>query len=198
MRDGDLTYDDYLRRLNIQDVLIDAGLPPEQAGRPSLPFVCPHGQRRTAYPWRQVHSDGQRTMLFPATAAETLQYNIVHQGASAAFAEYRTGVSPDRLVNLVCCRLLNHPIEERSARILQPKRDIRPFDIEQYELHKFNPQDRETQKRFYPYFKSRGIDLYTQYAFTGISVWQPDIWKTGELIPTCRFRLSCLKSRRRL
>ena len=25
MRDGDLTYDDYLRRLNIQDVLIDAG-----------------------------------------------------------------------------------------------------------------------------------------------------------------------------
>ena len=25
MRNGDLTYDDYLRRLNIQDVLIDAG-----------------------------------------------------------------------------------------------------------------------------------------------------------------------------
>ena len=25
MRDGDLTYDDFLQRLNIQDVLIDAG-----------------------------------------------------------------------------------------------------------------------------------------------------------------------------
>lgn len=61
--------------------------------------------------------------------------------------------------------MLNHPIEERSTRIIQPKRDIKPFNIDNYELHKFNPQDRETQKRFYPYFKNRGIDLYTQYAF---------------------------------
>ena len=28
MRDGDLTYDDFLQRLNIQDVLIDAGAIP--------------------------------------------------------------------------------------------------------------------------------------------------------------------------
>ena len=55
--------------------------------------------------------------------------------------------------------------QQDKSEQMQPKRDIRPFDIEQYELHKFNPQDRETQKRFYPYFKSRGIDLYTQYAF---------------------------------
>lgn len=44
-------------------------------------------------------------------------------------------------------------------------RDIRPFDIGNYDLHRFDPQDRATQKKFYPYFKSRGIDLYTQYAF---------------------------------
>ena len=54
---------------------------------------------------------------------------------------------------------------DRTTRIIQPKRDIRPFDIANYDIHKFNPQDRETQKKFYPYFKSRGIDLYTQYAF---------------------------------
>lgn len=165
MRDGDLTYDDYLRRLSIQDVLIDAGY---------------HLNRRDGlrYPsYVRTDSDGRRIRgdKFIVTAnglccfqpPQQKLYNIISfiKEHPHLFAEYRGGVSPDRLVNLVCCRLLNHPIEERNARIVQPKRDIKPFDIEHYELHKFNPQDRETQKRFYPYFKSRGIDLYTQYAF---------------------------------
>ena len=68
-------------------------------------------------------------------------------------------------MNLVCNRLLNQPIPERETRIIQPRRDIRPFNIDDYDIHKFNPQDRETQKRFYFFFKHRGIDLYTQYAF---------------------------------
>lgn len=42
---------------------------------------------------------------------------------------------------------------------------MKPFDITDYEIHRFNPQDRDTQKKFYPFFKHRGIDLYTQYAF---------------------------------
>ena len=74
-------------------------------------------------------------------------------------------MSPDRLVNLVCNRLLNHPIAERETRIIRPKQDVKPFDMADYDLHKFNPQNRETQKKFYPYFKNRNIDLYTQYAF---------------------------------
>ena len=81
------------------------------------------------------------------------------------FAEYRSGISGDRLVNLVCNRLLNHPIENRDTRIIQPRRDIRPFSIDDYDIHKFNPQDRASQKKFYFFFKHRGIDLYTQYAF---------------------------------
>lgn len=165
MRDGDLTYDDYLRRLNIQDVLIDAGYRLNRRDGLRYPSYV-----RTDSDGRRIRGDkfivtanGQCCFQPP----QQKLYNIISfiKEHPQLFAEYRTGVSPDRLVNLVCCRLLNHPIEERSARILQPKRDIRPFDIEQYELHKFNPQDRETQKRFYPYFKSRGIDLYTQYAF---------------------------------
>lgn len=165
MRDGDLTYDDYLRRLNIQDVLIDAGYRLNRRDGLRYPSYV-----RTDSDGRRIRGDkfivtanGQCCFQPP----QQKLYNIISfiKEHPQLFAEYRTGVSPDRLVNLVCCRLLNHPIEERSARILQPKRDIRPFDIEQYELHKFNPQDRETQKGFYPYFKSRGIDLYTQYAF---------------------------------
>ena len=37
MRDGDLTYDDFLQRLNIQDVLIDAGYHPVSYTHLTLP-----------------------------------------------------------------------------------------------------------------------------------------------------------------
>ncbi len=65
-------------------------------------------------------------------------------------------MSPDRLVNLVCNRLLNHPVADRDTRIIQPKRDVKPFDMADYDIHQFNPQDRATQKKFYPFFKHPG------------------------------------------
>ena len=165
MREGELTYDDFLQRLNIQEVLIDAGY---------------HLNRRDGlrYPsYVRIDSDGRRIRgdKFIVTqqgkccfqAQQQRVYNIISfiKEHPHFFSEYRVGMSLDRLVNLVCNRLLNHPIEDRTTRIIQPKRDIPPFDITNYDLHKFNPQDRATQKKFYPYFKNRGIDLYTQYAF---------------------------------
>lgn len=165
MRDGELTYDDFLQRLNIQDILIDAGY---------------HLNRRDGlrYPsYVRLDSEGQRIRgdKFIVTqqgkccfqAQKQKVYNIISfiKEHPQFFAEYRAGISPDRLVNLVCNRLLNHPVAERETRIIQPKRDVKPFDMADYDIHKFNPQDRETQKKFYPYFKNRGIDLYTQYAF---------------------------------
>lgn len=165
MRDGDLTYDDFLQRLNIQDVLIDAGY---------------HLNKRDGlrYPsYVRLDSDGRRIRgdKFIVTqqgkccfhAQEQKVYNLISfiKNYPHFFAEYHAGISPDRLVNLVCNRLLNNPIEDRGTRIIQPKRDVKPFNMADYDIHKFNPQDRETQKRFYPYFKNRGIDLYTQYAF---------------------------------
>ena len=165
MRDGELTYDDFLQRLNIQDVLIDAGY---------------HLNRRDGlrYPsYVRLDNEGQRIRgdKFIVTqqgkccfqAQQQKVYNIISfiKEHPQFFAEYRAGISPDRLVNLVCNRLLNHPVAERETRIIQPKRDGKPFDMADYDIHKFNPQDRETQKKFYPYFKNRGIDLYTQYAF---------------------------------
>ena len=165
MRDGDLTYDDFLQRLNIQDVLIDAGY---------------HLNRRDGlrYPsYVRLDSDGRRIRgdKFIVTqqgkccfhAQQQKVYNIISfiKEHPHFFTEYHAGMSPDRLVNLVCNRLLNIPVTERKTKIVNPKRDVKPFDIADYDIHKFNPQNRETQKKFYPYFKSRGIDLYTQYAF---------------------------------
>lgn len=165
MRDGDLTYDDFLQRLNIQEVLLDAGY---------------HLNKRDGlrYPsYVRLDSDGRRVrgdkfIVMPSgqccfAAQKQEVFNVISfiKEHPHFFAEYHAGMSPDRLVNLVCNRLLNHPIAERETRIIRPKRDVKPFDMADYDIHKFNPQNRETQKKFYPYFKHRGIDLYTQYAF---------------------------------
>ena len=149
MRDGDLTYDDFLQRLNIQDVLIDAGY---------------HLNRRDGlrYPsYVRLDSDGRRIRgdKFIVTqqgkccfhAQQQKVYNIISfiKEHPHFFTEYHAGMSPDRLVNLVCNRLLNIPVTERKTRIVNPKRDVKPFDIADYDIHKFNPQNRETQKKFY-------------------------------------------------
>ena len=165
MRNGDLTYDDFLQRLNIQDVLIDAGY---------------HLNRRDGlrYPaYVRLDNEGRRIRgdKFIVTqqgkccfhAQQQKVYNIISfiKEHPHFFAEYHAGMSPDRLVNLVCNRLLHIPVTERETRIVQPKRDVKPFQMTDYDIHRFNPQDWETQKKFYPFFKHRGIDLYTQYAF---------------------------------
>ena len=165
MNGNELTYDDFLRRLSIQDVLIDAGYRLNRRD----------GLRYPSYV--RLDSDGRRVRgdKFIVTAngqccfqpPQQKLYNIISciKEHPHFFAEYRSGISGDRLVNLVCNRLLNHPIENRDTRIIQPRRDIRPFSIDDYDIHKFNPQDRASQKKFYFFYKHRGIDLYTQYAF---------------------------------
>ena len=165
MKDGELTYDDFLQRLDIQDILLDAG-------------YCQNRRDGLRYPsYVRMGSDGRRIRgdKFIVTQQGRCCFQPPHQKVyniisfikahPQLFAEYSAGMDPNRLVNLVCNRLLNHPIENREARIIRPARDVRPFDIGNYDLHRFDPQDRATQKKFYPYFKSRGIDLYTQYAF---------------------------------
>lgn len=141
MREGELTYDDFLRRLNIQDVLIDAGY---------------HLNRRDGlrYPsYVRLDSEGRRIRndKFIVTQQgkccfkpqQQKSYNIISfiKEHPHFFAEYRAGVSSDRLVNLVCNRLLNQPVADRDTRIIQPKREVKPFDMADYDIHQFNPQD---------------------------------------------------------
>lgn len=165
MRNGDLTYDDFLNRLTIQDILLDAGY---QLNRRD-------GLRYPAYIRRDSNGSRIRGDKFVVTSngnccflpPEQKLYNLISfiRTFPHLFREYQPGMAPDHLVNLVCNRLLNHPVEERNSRITEPKRDFKPFSLNDYDIHRFNPQDRETQKKFYPYFKFRGIDLYTQYTF---------------------------------
>ena len=69
-------------------------------------------------------------------------------------------------MNLVCRRILNEPEPERTARIVDPVKERKPFSINSYSVTRMNPSDIATRKEFYPYFKGRGIDLPTQLAFS--------------------------------
>ena len=163
---NELSYDDYLRRINIQELLRDAG------------YV--HYRRDgIRYPtYVRLDSEGRRIRgdKFIVTAngkccfhpPELKRYNVVSfiKAFPEIFREYSPELKSDRLVNLVCRRILNEPEPERTARIVDPVKERKPFSINSYSVTRMNPSDIATRKAFYPYFKGRGIDLPTQLAFS--------------------------------
>ena len=157
-------YDDFKDKINIQELLKDAGYKQNKRD----------GRRYPSY----VHYDesgmrirNDKFIVNPLTNTcfqPPIQknYNIISfiKEHPNYFADYEPGMNLDRLVNLVCNRILNVPKEEREREIANPTKD-HTFQISDYNIHAFNPNDRDTQLAFYPYFKARGINLSTQYAF---------------------------------
>lgn len=165
MREGDLTYDDFLRRIDIQDVLKDAGYHLNRRDGLRYPsYVRLDGDGRRVRGDKYIVTANGKCCFQPP---EQKLYNVISfiKEHPQYFSDYRAGMPPDRLVNLVCNRMLHHFTDDRTTRVLQPLKESKPFSMDDYDIHHFNPQDRDTQKKFYPYFKFRGIDLYTQYAF---------------------------------
>ena len=160
-----LTYDDFKQRLSIQDVLVDAGYTLNRRDGlryPSYVRLDSNGQR--------IHGD---KFLVTANGFCCFKppvyrnYNIISfiKEHPDFFKDYTPGMDKDRLVILVCNRLLNNPIEDRETKIVTERQQLPNFSIDDYTLHKFEGVNRETQKPFYPYFMSRGLNLSTQYAF---------------------------------
>lgn len=162
---ADLTYVDFKNRLSIQDVLIDAGYTLNRRDGLRYPSYV-----RLDSEGRRIRGDkfivtGNGLCCFQPPVQKN--YNVISfiKEHPEMFADYTPGMDKDRLVNLVCNRLLNNPVEDRQTRIVNPAHDLMDFRIEDYKLHRFEGSDRETQKPFYPFFKPRGINLSTQYAF---------------------------------
>ena len=160
-----LTYDDFKQRLSIQDVLVDAGYTLNRRDGLRYPSYV-----RLGSDGRRIHGDkfivtanGQCCFQPPTQK----NYNVIGfiKSHPEMFSDYTPGMDKDRLVNLVCNRLLNNPIEDREAKIVTERQQLPAFSIDDYTLHKFEGSNRETQKPFYPYFKPRGLNLSTQYAF---------------------------------
>ena len=160
-----LTYDDFKQRLSIQDVLVDAGYTLNRRDGLRYPSYV-----RLGSDGRRIHGDkfivtanGQCCFQPPTQK----NYNVIGfiKSHPEMFSDYTPGMDKDRLVNLVCNRLLNNPIEDREAKVVTERQRQPDFSIDDYTLHKFEGSNRETQKPFYPYFKPRGLNLSTQYAF---------------------------------
>ena len=162
---AELTYDDFKSRINIQDLLVDAGY---QLNRRD-------GLRYPSYV--RMDSSGHRVRgdKFIVTGnglccfqpPELKNYNVISfiKEHPHLFSEYTPGMKADRLVNLVCNRMLNNPIPDRPSIVAERERTQRVFNIKDYERLDFRLNDWDLQKAFYPYFKSRGIKLDTQRDF---------------------------------
>ena len=160
-----MTYDDFLSSLSIKDILVDAGYTLNKRDGLRYPSYVRYGSDGTRIRGDKfiITQNGNCCFRPP----EQKLYNVISfiKAFPEKFTEFRGGISSDHLVNLVCNRLMNNPIVDNFTHYRNHTTELKPFSLNDYTLHLFNPQDRETQKKFYPYFKHRGIDLYTQYAF---------------------------------
>ena len=162
---SELTYEDFKQRINIQEVLQDAGYRLNRKDGIRYPSYV-----RLDSNGRRIRGDKfivTRNGLCCFQPPEQRNYNIISfiKEHPHFFAEYTPGMSKDRLVNLVCNRLLNQPMTERNTRVLDPEKHNSPFNASDYEWQSFDRGNWESQKKFYPYFKNRGINLATQRLF---------------------------------
>lgn len=166
MSDGKLTYNDFMQRLDIQDVLLDAGYQLNKRDGLRYPsYVRTDSDGRRVRGDKFIVTQNGKCCFQPP---EQKVYNVISfiKEHPYLFADHKAGMSPDRLVNLVCNRLLNQPSTERTD--FRGFKDIEPkvFNIEDYTLQGFRNGDWDSQKPFYPYFKARGIDIQTQRTFS--------------------------------
>ncbi len=158
-----LTYRDFQQRISMEDVLREAGYVQNRKD----------GLRYPSY--SRIGADGNRVSgdkfivtrngLCCFRPPEDKRYNVISfiKAFPENFTEYRPGMDPDRLVNLVCNRMLNRPVDLDWP----AKPEVKPFDITNYEVKHLDPEDWESIKPFYPWFKNRGLDVKTQRAFAG-------------------------------
>ena len=159
-----------MQRLSVQDVLRDMGYVRNRKDGmryPSFVRLDEHGQRIRGDKFI-VTRDGQFCFHPPVQK----NYNVISliKEHPQFFPEYEVGMNLDKLVNKVCHRLLNTPYEEKEAAVKEPQPELKHFDVKDYKLHVLVSGDRESAKPFYPFFRHRGLDLNTQYAFSDFFV----------------------------
>ena len=161
----ELTFDDFIKRIDIQDLLMDAG----------YVFNRKDGIRYPAYVRPDSsghHVKGDKFIVYPSRQTcfqppEKKVYNVISfiTEHPHLFKDYQAGMDPYRLVNLVCNRLLNNPIDRTVHPIIKPSPQVKDFNIRDYELLHFQKYNFDNIKQFYPYFVNRGININTQKAF---------------------------------
>lgn len=162
---ADYSFEDFKSRIKITDLLEDAGYRMNKKDGYRYPMyvrIDSNGQRVPGDKF-MVTGHGNCCVQPPSYK----NYNILSfiTEHPTFFPEYTPGMSPHRLINLVCNRILNNPVEHAEARSYSSAAQAEPFSMDKYNVQHFRPGDGESQKGFYPYFRKRGIDLATQSAF---------------------------------
>ena len=109
MNDKKLTHNDFLQRLDIRDVLLDAGYRQNRRfGLRLSSFIRTDSEEKRIRGDKFVITQQGKCCCQPPRQKE---YNVVSfiKEHPALFAEYYEGIDLNRLVNLVCSRLLNIP-----------------------------------------------------------------------------------------
>ena len=159
------TFENYRNRLDIRDVLEDAGYTHYKRDGLRYPaYVRLDSNGRRISGDKYLVSPGRNCCFQPPKIKLYSVTSFIWEHPDL-FAEYRQGIKESALVHKVCQRLLNMPVEQSNRKVLDPIRDSRPFDVKDYHLEHFHPNDFDSQKPFYAFFKSRGIDFATRCAF---------------------------------
>ena len=160
---SELTYEDYKSRLKMQDLLTDAGYAQNKRDGLRYPSYSRHDSigRRVSGDKFVITPDGNYCFQPPVMKV----YNVISfiKEHPDLFQDYTPGMDLNRLVNLVCSRLLNQPTRERPSQDFAPQHK-QAFNLDDYALVHFT-DDRTEQHKFFPFFVHRGINWYTQNAF---------------------------------
>ena len=162
---SNLSYDDFKNRLSIQEVLIDAGYTHYKRDGLRYPSYVRLDDSGHKIPGDKFLVTANGLCCFKPPVMRN--YNVISfiKEHPDLFSDYTPGMDKDRLVNLVCNRLLNEPLEERETKIIDIRQRHHTFDISQYDITEFKGGKDGNFRMFYPYFAYRGIDLSTQSAF---------------------------------
>lgn len=110
-----------------------------------------------------VMPDGKRCFQPPMQRV----YNVISfiKDHCTLFADYKPGMKPDLLVNIVCNRILGNPVEQRKAFVGKPGPKAEPFTMDKMDVVRYDPADAANERRFAPFFDARGLGKETREAF---------------------------------
>lgn len=156
-------FQQYLDRLNVQDILYYAGY--RQNKRDGLRYPS---YNRLDSDGRRIQGDkficmpGSKTCFRPPVVRS---YNVVSliTNFPELFPESKQHKGAD-LVHAVCRNILDMPEKERSTYQLPPNLQ-RNFDIKDYQITKFQRFNKDSYYHFMPYLRERGINADTLRAF---------------------------------
>lgn len=181
------TFENYRNRLDIRDVLEDAGYTLYKRDGLRYPaYVRLDSNGRRISGDKFLVSPGRNCCFQPPTIKLYSVTSFIWEHPDL-FSEYKQGIKESALVHKVCQRLLNMPVEQTKKRVFDPVRDGKPFDMKDYQVQHFHPNDFDSQKPFYIFFKSRGIDFATRCAFHDSFVLATKTDKDGSIYKNLSF-----------